>query len=646
MDIRWKNISHFSITKIIVFIIVITCFTGAITVFFNMIAIERIDPEILLQDSYYESSEFGKDMVKISYSLMDVFKLYKNEDEERAVQQDISEEQAEDYRNNEIDLIQKNLKKITGLKYYMNFNGITFTNSDNTNMEYFKKDSAYILIDEETAVIYPAKITDNESYDRFIGELYYLQENDSIIYISFTDEYLKPKIEKWNEEKEIAKSQSQILFGCLIGLIISFIYLLFTIGRNSFKDKEVHMNSLDRLYNDINIALCIAFISLWFIIMETIFNDDLYYLIAPITATIGSFGLLLVLSLVKHIKNRTIIRHTLLFTIINKIFKFAKEVYESGSTGTKIVLIVIFYPIVVVMSLFIFPVTIGFAGWLALKRVKEFNAIKEGVKRVKAGELNYKIDIQGSGEFSNLAADINTITEGLNNAVESELKSERLKTELITNVSHDIRTPLTSIITYIDLLKKENDEEKAKEYIEVLEKKSQRLKELTDDLFEAAKASSGSVTVNFENIDIVSLLKQGLGELDDKINEMELDFRINYPKEKVYVKADGALLWRVIENLLSNIFKYALKGSRVYIDIEDKGNEVSFTMKNISAYELNIPAEELIERFKRGDESRNSSGSGLGLSIAKSLVEVQKGSFKIEIDGDLFKAIINLPKYQ
>lgn len=252
-------------------------------------------------------------------------------------------------------------------------------------------------------------------------------------------------------------------------------------------------------------------------------------------------------------------------------------------------------------------------------------------------------NVSGDGEFARLAADINSITEGLNKAVDNEIKSERLKNELITNVSHDIRTPLTSIITYVDLLKNEKDQTRAAEYIEIIEQKSQRLKVLTEDLFEATKAASGNIPVNFEKIDLVSLITQGLGEFDDKIQASALDFKIS-SHDKVFIYADGKLFWRAIENLLLNIFKYALAGSRVYINIIDSGPVVILTIKNISAYELNISADELMERFKRGDESRSSQGSGLGLSIAKSLIEIQKGCFNIEIDGDLFKAIIQINK--
>jgi signal transduction histidine kinase len=465
------------------------------------------------------------------------------------------------------------------------------------------------------------------------------------VYVAFTKEFLEPRIGAWNNEKAFITYSIKQIIGFTLGLAVAFIYLLVIIGRKFFGDKEVHLNFMDSLYTDINIVICCSLIGLWIGSMNYfLFDNKVNQAIFPITLLIGAIGLIFVLSLVKHIKNRTLIKHSLTFTIFYKLFKFIKDIYDSGSIGIKVALVVIGYPIIVAGTFFIFPLTIGLAVWLAFKKVKEFKAIKEGVTKVKEGDLNFKIDIEGKGEFAQLASDLNNITEGLNKAVANELKSERLKTELITNVSHDIRTPLTSIITYVDLLKNEKEQAKVDEYLEIIDQKSQRLKILTEDLFEAAKASSGNIPVNYEEIDIISLITQGLGELNDKIQELKLDFKINYPKDKVYIKADGKLLWRTLENLLSNIFKYALEGSRVYIDIEDLGSEVKLVIKNISASELNISSEELMERFKRGDEARSSQGNGLGLSIAKSLIEVQKGSFHIEIDGDLFKAILQMPK--
>jgi signal transduction histidine kinase len=458
--------------------------------------------------------------------------------------------------------------------------------------------------------------------------------------------FLNPRVKDWQESKVLAVNSSYRLAGFLLVFILSFTYLALVTGRKSFQDQELQLNAVDRLYNDINLGLCLALIVIWAALLDSVESRNIPIMVIPITISFAAAVLVLVLLLVRHFKNKTIIKHTLVFSVFYKIFKFVKEVYDSGSVGVKVVVVVIGYPILTALSFFLFPVTMGIAAWLAMRQVKSYHAIKAGVEKIKAGDIHHSINVGGNGEFSRLAADINSITDGLKKAVDNELKSERLKTELITNVSHDIRTPLTSIITYVDLLKREKDPSKAEEYIEVLDQKSQKLKILTDDFFEAAKASSGSVPVSFERINIVSLITQGLGELNDKIAASDLEFKINHPKENIYITADGKLLWRSIENLLSNIFKYALRGSRVYIDIEDLEHDILLTIKNISAYELNITADELIERFKRGDESRSSQGSGLGLSIAKSLTEIQKGKFYIQVDGDLFKAMIYMPKHQ
>ena len=299
-----------------------------------------------------------------------------------------------------------------------------------------------------------------------------------------------------------------------------------------------------------------------------------------------------------------------------------------------------------ILALFGFAIFFGVnitAIYFLLKTFKALKDIRNGAERIRSGELSYNIPEEGIPELKELSQTINKIADGFKGSVSSQVKAERMKAELITNVSHDLKTPLTSIITYVDLLKKEGlQSENADKYLDIIDTKSQRLKALTEDLFDAAKATSGNLKVNNEKLDVVALINQGLGELSDKIQASGLKFRTNLPSEKLFVSADGKLLWRVIENLLSNVFKYALPGSRVYIDAFSTADSVSIIIKNISAYELNVSEDELMERFKRGDASRHSEGSGLGLSIAKSLTELQGGSFNIEIDGDLFKATILL----
>jgi signal transduction histidine kinase len=276
-----------------------------------------------------------------------------------------------------------------------------------------------------------------------------------------------------------------------------------------------------------------------------------------------------------------------------------------------------------------------------LRYSRKLHLLAQGAKAASGGHYGAHIAVAG-GELGSIAGSINSISDGINAAVAERLKSERLKTELITNISHDIRTPLTSLITYTDLLKSEGlGAEKAPEYLEVLIQKSARLKNLTDDLFEASKAASGNIEVHVGALDLADFVRQVIGEMDERLRGSGLDFRLGLP-EHAPVRADGKLLWRVMDNLLSNVLKYAMPGSRVYIDIAMEDGSYRLDVKNISEHPLNVEPSELIERFKRGDEARSGEGSGLGLSIAQSFVSSQGGRFALSIDGDLFKASVYL----
>ncbi len=275
----------------------------------------------------------------------------------------------------------------------------------------------------------------------------------------------------------------------------------------------------------------------------------------------------------------------------------------------------------------------------------ETDQINQALLHISLGNTTYKIDINSfNGKERELAEHINHISTGLEAALQEKVRSERLKTDLITNVSHDIKTPLTSIINYVDLIKREGiKDEKILGYLEVLEQKSHRLKTLTEDLVEASKASSGNLKLEILNIDFVELIQQTNGEFEEKFSFRHLELVSTLPDESIFIEADGRYLWRVLENLYNNAFKYAMEHSRVYVDITTEDDMVVFTMKNISETSLNIKAEELTERFVRGDVARTTEGSGLGISIAKSLTELQGGEFQLYIDGDLFKARVAFP---
>ena len=274
-----------------------------------------------------------------------------------------------------------------------------------------------------------------------------------------------------------------------------------------------------------------------------------------------------------------------------------------------------------------------------------FGRLLEGAKRMRSGDLESKVDDKYLvGCFREFAGELNGLADVAMVAAQNQLKSERMKTELITNVSHDIKTPLTSIINYVDLLEKPHTEEEQKAYVEVLSRQSQRLKKLIDDLMEMSKASTGNIQVEIGEIDAVEAVTQALGEFSDKLTAAGLTPVFHQSEENIMLLADGRLLWRAMSNVLSNAVKYALPGTRLYVDVSATQDKAIISFKNISGAQLNISAEELMERFVRGDSSRNTEGSGLGLNIAKSLMELQKGQLQLLVDGDLFKVTLVFPR--
>ena len=276
----------------------------------------------------------------------------------------------------------------------------------------------------------------------------------------------------------------------------------------------------------------------------------------------------------------------------------------------------------------------------------QLKKLRSAGQAMAAGDLTYAVDTKKMwGPLRAHAEDLNAVSLGMSKAVNERLCSERFKTELITNVSHDLKTPLTSLVNYVDLLKKEDIENpQAREYIDVLDRQSQRLRKLTADLVDASKASSGALSVNLERLDLNELLRQSVGEFAQRLSLAEVEPVLSLPEGECVVSADGRLLWRVLDNLFQNVTKYAQPGTRFYLDVTDAPDRVELALKNISRQALNIPAEELMERFVRGDASRSTEGSGLGLSIARSLMELMGGELRLTLDGDLFKATLCFPK--
>ncbi|SDS84226.1 Signal transduction histidine kinase [Paenibacillaceae bacterium GAS479] len=335
------------------------------------------------------------------------------------------------------------------------------------------------------------------------------------------------------------------------------------------------------------------------------------------------------------IKDRTITLSILIIFVLTAIagicgWKVATSFYRRDTVW--LILYVVLYVLLVIPYI--------------MSRFSRFVKIVNGTKQIAEGNIQYTIQETGKDALSRLAGYINNMKLGYQSALDNQIKSERLKTELITNVSHDLKTPLTSIINYVDLLKKEElQSEKAQSYVQVLDRKSLRLKILIEDLFEVSKMTSGAIELDIETIDVATLLKQAIAEFSSNVGDASLEIREKIAQSPIYADLDGNKIWRVFENLIDNAKKYSLPGTRIYIYLDEDTDKVSFKIQNTAVYEIDFAAEELFERFKRVDESRQTEGSGLGLAIVKSIVELHRGDIKIEINGDQFNVIINLPKY-
>lgn len=438
----------------------------------------------------------------------------------------------------------------------------------------------------------------------------------------------------------------------------AFVFLMCAAGHRNGTD-EIVTTVWDHLWLDVfAVGAVLAEVFVFYVAAIFLINVDVAYLpfilfvTAVATLCMGWLLLLFLLSFSVRVKLGKWWRHTLCYQLFRKIGQFARMIWENIGFLWKVILVMLvlafFEGIGVLMF---FNSDIALLLWLLEKLVLyplvlwycvQLNQLKSGTEKIAGGEPGYQISTKRmTGIFKEQGEQINHISDGMTHAIEERMKSERFKTELITNVSHDIKTPLTSIINYVDLLEKEDlHNETAQEYLEVLERQSSRLKKLIEDLIEASKASTGNLPVHLERLEAGIFMTQTVGEFEEKTKEAGLDLVIEKPETPVYIMADSRHFWRVIDNLMNNICKYAQNGTRVYINLEVKEAQVSITFRNTSKYPLNISSDELMERFVRGDASRNTEGSGLGLSIANSLMDLMGGTFRLYVDGDLFKVVL------
>lgn len=605
------------------------------------------------KDNYLETSQFANriyhEVNQIQYYIVNVVNPYED--------------------TNSVNVFEHIYGKNIGFEFLLirkNDNSI-FTNI-NTSLDNIeevknelKKDNYYFFYNNEI----DTNIKNSELKNKYYINTY--RDIEFEIYIAFSDE-TDVSSEAFFEKVafDYAKSNEyNIVYTIPIYIVlvmILVIYLLWSIGHRK-GEEQIYQTKFDKWPIEVILAIGISadlfFTWLAYGILDNIFyyetveiNILMFSFAAIILSIIYAITAIIGTSFIKKLKTGTLIKTSLVYIICRKIVIGIKNICKVtfGNLninlkflGTLLALIIITAILCAIFGgfgMFLSIIIYGVVIYFIMKKLYQFSKIKLHLKEMYYGNTMKSINLQEyKGELKEIAIYINEISNGLENAVNEKLKSERLKTELITNVSHDIKTPLTSIINYVDLLKQEDiKDEKIKEYVDILDNKSQRLKKLIEDLVEASKVSSGNIKLDKQKINLVELINQTVGEFSDKFNEKNLNVLVNTNKKEEYnIQADTRYMYRVVENLFSNIYKYSLEGSRVYIDINEEKQKIKLEIKNISKEALNITEDELMERFVRGDKSRNTEGSGLGLSIAKSLTELQNGEFNIIIDGDLFK---------
>lgn len=582
-------------------------------------------------------------------------------------------------------------------EYYIKSNGETNTNIPNgQNYEDFKNSSLSIGVQVQ-------KDRNNKGFTRQgfrngqgHGGYWFIQDNDGN---DIEYELCVRMGEKLKEENRIAWETMQtqadgIVKTVLVLFAISalcVIYLLCVTGKK-YGEKEIQMMLIDKMFVEITAILFLGILlggggltifgAAYFILEENVLIAN--QAAAMTIFVVVSLSLVMLLSLVRNMKNGTFIQRSMIVRIIRFLWKAVKKIIlflwktlkkilktlkcglsEAKKTilsvssrnfsGRFVGIIIVAFAIgvcvltvltmaaptfIVILAVYVVAVLI-----FITKRLVGFEKIKEGIEKIKDGDLNHKIEDCPDGVIGSMAENINSIGDGLQKSLEREVKAERMKSELITNVSHDLKTPLTSIINYADLLSKQTlAPYEANDYVKIIKQKGERLKQLTNDLFDVSKVQSGNENFDIEDIDICLLINQAMAELNERIKQSGLVFKVSSEDKEVFVRSDGKKLSRVFENLIINCVKYAMKNTRVYIDIVNGDSEVTVEIKNIAGYEMDFDETEIAERFVRGDSARSTEGSGLGLAIVKSYVEGCGGSVNIKKDGDLFKVILHFAK--
>ncbi|MBQ9150903.1 MAG: HAMP domain-containing histidine kinase [Clostridia bacterium] len=567
------------------------------------------------------------------------------------------------------------------IDYFVEWNGVIFTNCKATTADDVKKGDFYAYVERDA----DGHVTLDGSVDDVYADLFdhiaaYDTASTLTILASVKQDYANQCKVMWERQEAIFIDTVSVALALAVFALLLLIYLICVCGKNTKGEQKIVW--LDYVWAEIHLAflicLGVAGVALCVWLLEAYFYDYFPQRLLPLTlgsiAALVSAGVLAsLLSILRNFKCRRFVASSLILSLLRWIllgfvravkwicrkcraFKNALVGLLSKKTGVLLICMLFVYTVIIGCGVFAFLAPSLFVLWVLVAllafvsacvaityRAADLDEIKKGTREVRGGNVTYQIPEPRSEDMKSLAGDINGIAQGLDEAVSASLKAERMKAELITNVSHDLKTPLTSIINYTELLSKvEGLPEEARDYVQIIAIKNERLKNLTQDLFAISKVQSGNEEVVWEKLDVALLVEQAMAELEGDIQNSGLPFCVHTPKE-LYITADGRKMSRVVGNLLNNVLKYTMKNTRVFITAAEKNSEIVLEFKNISAHPMDFEADEIVGRFVRGDESRTTEGSGLGLAIAKSYTELCGGRFEIILDGDLFKAVLTFP---
>ena len=608
MVTRLRRFSTNSVTKVAAFILTVLILTGlaemALYIYFRDMDLQRI-----FTDDYFDSREFADLMGKAAAEAGEA-------------------------------LLSGELPGNVPYHYYISDGSKELTNVENPDKSFFEQfEPAFCALENgqwhlksKSSFPYSSRYTFKLSVSEVL-------KKSNTIYIAYPKEYIKSLEQEWNQDRTVViRLVTVAAVGAILAVILA-IYLAAVTGRRP-EDMELHPGRTDSVYSDILIAVLCFLALAWYLLYLAAYDlgaNDTGTLTASHKLTLIVFGAItlpaaalceaILLALIRKIKAGTLIKHSLIYKFLYRIYDYAVSLFDGRAFSKYPLTRSLFYrQLIFIIISFVF-VSLTFLFLLTGSLAFIIPPVLEAVViywYVKGNNRTYM--------------DIN---RGFNESLEEQMKSERMKVALITNVSHDLKTPLTSIISYIDLLSKEDLPESARDYVRILGEKAGRLNNMVSDLFDLAKSTSGSMPVDIDKLDLKKLIEQTLADMGDRIENSGLVFRVRLPENPMLIFADGKKLYRVFQNVIDNALKYSLQGTRVYISLEETEGMAVATVKNTAGYEMDFTAEEILQRFARGDKSRTSEGSGLGLSIAESFTRLCGGRFRVDIDGDLFKVTVS-----